>query len=155
MRNAEHPATSAGGPVPSLQQHRQHLFTVPKCQQGELAAEILQPSQHPLQERNDLVREHGGANIITSCPDLWEIDVTSIREQHAAPLYHQGRVVVQSDVYLRRVVAEAVPDSFRSHIRVSRHVLVHDPYLARILGRDAGEGCLDPGRRGTRDLLEI
>ena len=39
-----------------------------------------------LQELNDLVREHGGASIITSCPDLWEIDVTSIREQHAAPL---------------------------------------------------------------------
>ena len=39
-----------------------------------------------LQELNDLAREHGGANIITSCPDLWEIDVTSVREQHAAPL---------------------------------------------------------------------
>ena len=39
-----------------------------------------------LQELNDLVREHGGARIITSCPDLWEIDVTSVREQHAAPL---------------------------------------------------------------------
>ena len=40
-----------------------------------------------LQELNDLlVREHGGASIITSCPDLWEIDVTSAREQHAAPL---------------------------------------------------------------------
>ena len=38
-----------------------------------------------LQELNDLVREHGGASIIT-CPDLWEIDVTSVREQHAAPL---------------------------------------------------------------------
>ena len=39
-----------------------------------------------LQELNALVREHGGANIITSCPDLWETDVASIREQHAAPL---------------------------------------------------------------------
>ena len=39
-----------------------------------------------LQELNDLVREHGGANIITSCPDLWEIDVTSAREQDTAPL---------------------------------------------------------------------
>ena len=39
----------------------------------------------PLQELNDLVREHGGASIITSCPDLWEIDVTSSRE-HPAPL---------------------------------------------------------------------
>ena len=39
-----------------------------------------------LQELNDLVREHGGANIITSCPDLWEFDIASIREQHAAPL---------------------------------------------------------------------
>ena len=39
-----------------------------------------------LQELNDLVREHGGANVVTSCPDLWEIDVTSVREQHAAPL---------------------------------------------------------------------
>ena len=39
-----------------------------------------------LQELNDLVREHGGPSIITSCPDLWEIDVTSVREQHAAPL---------------------------------------------------------------------
>ena len=39
-----------------------------------------------LQELNDLVREHGGANIITSCPDLWEFDMASIREQHAAPL---------------------------------------------------------------------
>ena len=39
-----------------------------------------------LQELNDLLREHGGANIITSCPDLWEIDVTSIREDHAALL---------------------------------------------------------------------
>ena len=33
-----------------------------------------------LQELNDLVREHGGPNIIASCPDLWEIDVTSVRE---------------------------------------------------------------------------
>ena len=39
-----------------------------------------------LQELNDLVREHGGASIITSCPDPWDIDVTSVREQHAAPL---------------------------------------------------------------------
>ena len=39
-----------------------------------------------LEELNDLVREHGGASIITSCPDLWEIDMASIREQHAAPL---------------------------------------------------------------------
>ena len=39
-----------------------------------------------LQDLNDLLREHGGASIITSCPDLWEIDVTSVREQHAAPL---------------------------------------------------------------------
>ena len=39
-----------------------------------------------LQELNDLVWEHGGASIITSCPDLLEIDVTSVREQHAAPL---------------------------------------------------------------------
>ena len=39
-----------------------------------------------LQELNDLVQEHGGANIFTSCPDLWGIDVTSVREQHAAPL---------------------------------------------------------------------
>ena len=39
-----------------------------------------------LQELNDLVREHGGANILTSCPDLWEIGVTSVREQQAAPL---------------------------------------------------------------------
>ena len=39
-----------------------------------------------LQELNDLVREHGGASIITKCPDLWEIDVTSVHEQHAAPL---------------------------------------------------------------------
>jgi hypothetical protein len=39
-----------------------------------------------LQELNDLAREHGGANIITSCPDLWEFDMASIREQHAAPL---------------------------------------------------------------------
>ena len=38
-----------------------------------------------LQELNDLVREHGGTSIITSCPDLWEIDVT-VREHHAAPL---------------------------------------------------------------------
>ena len=38
-----------------------------------------------LQELNDLVREHGGASIITSCPDR-EIDVTSVHEQHAAPL---------------------------------------------------------------------
>ena len=39
-----------------------------------------------LQELNDLVREHGGAYIITNCPDLWETDMTSIREQQAAPL---------------------------------------------------------------------
>ena len=39
-----------------------------------------------LPELNEVVREHGGADIITSCPDLWEIDVTSIREQHTAPL---------------------------------------------------------------------
>ena len=39
-----------------------------------------------LQEFNDLVREHGGANIIASCPDLCEMDVNSICEQHAAPL---------------------------------------------------------------------
>ena len=39
-----------------------------------------------LPELNDLVREHGGANIITRCPDLWEFDMASIREQHAAPL---------------------------------------------------------------------
>ena len=39
-----------------------------------------------LQELNDLVREHGGTNIITSCPDLREIGVTSVPEQHAAPL---------------------------------------------------------------------
>ena len=39
-----------------------------------------------LQELNDLVREHGEASIITSCPDLWELDATSVREQHAAPL---------------------------------------------------------------------
>ena len=39
-----------------------------------------------LQDLNDLVREHGGVSIITSCPDLWEIDVTPVREQHAAPL---------------------------------------------------------------------
>ena len=39
-----------------------------------------------LQELNDLAREHGGASIITSCPDLSEIDMTSVREQHTAPL---------------------------------------------------------------------
>ena len=38
---------------------------------------------------------------------------------------------------------------------MGRHILVHDAYLARILGRDAGEGCLAPGRRGTGDLLEV
>ena len=39
-----------------------------------------------LQELNGFVREHGGANIITSRPDLRETDVASVREQHTAPL---------------------------------------------------------------------
>ena len=39
-----------------------------------------------LQELNNLVRKHRGASIIASCPDLWEIDMTSIREQNTAPL---------------------------------------------------------------------
>ena len=39
-----------------------------------------------LQELNDLVREHGGASIITSCSDLWEIDVTSIRNSECRSL---------------------------------------------------------------------
>ena len=44
-----------------------------------------------LQELNHLVREHGGANIITSCPALWEIDVTSVRD--STPLRFSTKVV--------------------------------------------------------------